>query len=494
MTRVGQAETALIAAPEARFLAFFGACALVVTAAWMWGFTVDDALISVRYAQNLSGAGSYALNAGAPRSDGVTPLPWPFVLALFARSAAPLVVLGRAKILGLVCAALVGARVGAAVAKSAAGRGMKVLGLVALALSLPVAAHVVSGMETCLAIALVTFASTEERAAPRAVVAGVAAAFRPELLPWALTLVVVAAARPSARPSLVRLSWLVAAAGLPFVACALSRVVAFGRPFPLALAAKPSDAAHGLAYVGAAIVVSVGPLAAFAPVAALRAFREGRSVAPCALAAAWVHLGVVVLVGGDWMPYARLVAPVVPGLVYAACVLPSARAVAAARLAVAGAVGAVFLFGAGEKGRGVMRDRAALVALARGELASARTIAALDIGWVSAATDATLVDLAGLTDPEIAVLRGGHTSKAIAPRVLLDRGVDVLLVYTTRDGARIAAGEAVELVGAREVELRLLRSELVARRYRPTRFLPLGAQGAGYVVVQRIAEVPETTP
>lgn len=492
MTRVGQAEPRLIAASRPRVYAFFGAFLLFASAAFMWGFTVDDALISVRYARNLADHGAYAINVGAPRTDGVTPLPWPFLLAVIARHTEALDVLFRAKALGLVCAGLVGARVGWKIGATSAAEVVKILAVVALATSLPVAAHVVSGMETCVALALVTFAATEDHEVARAVLAGVAAAFRPELLPWAFVLVALAAARRESRATWPRAALLVVLAGAPFFVCVIARLLAFGHAVPLAVAAKPSDAEHGLAYVGAAVVVSVGPIAACAPLAVLRGLREGRSIGPCVVVAALVHLVVVVIVGGDWMPYARLVAPIVPGLLVAACELESPRVVGALRVTVAAVVGAFFLVTAGSKGRDVMHDREALVARARDTLAPAKTIAALDIGWVSAASSAKLVDLAGLTDPEIAALRGGHTSKVIAPRILLDREVDVLLVYTTRNGAKLAAGEPVPLEGARAVEVRLLQSEVVQNRYRPTTFLPLGTQGAGYLVVERVGQMPET--
>jgi hypothetical protein len=148
----------------------------------------------------------------------------------------------------------------------------------------------------------------------------------------------------------------------------------------------------------------------------------------------------------------------------------------------------------GPSGRQVMRDRHALVEAARPVLPATKAIAALDIGWVSAATEAPIVDLAGLTDPEIAALRGGHTSKAVAPRVLLDRDVDELLVYTTSLAAAPPEGARVEtLPGVRGVEARLLGSELVRTRFRVVGVLPLGAAGAGYVRLKRGVYVPEST-
>ena len=96
-------------------------------------------------------------------------------------------------------------------------------------------------------------------------------------------------------------------------------------------------------------------------------------------------------------------------------------------------------------------------------------VAALDIGWVSAATEATIVDLAGLTDPSIALLPGGHTSKRVDVPMLLDRGVDAVLVYSEM----------------RAVEARFVRSDLFQARFEEGVHLPVGTRGAFYVLYRR---------
>ena len=80
----------------------------------MWGFTVDDALISIRYARHLAQGLGYRFNPAGPSTDGVTPLPWPFVVALFAK-APPLVVLARLKIASVALHALAAAAIGMSV-------------------------------------------------------------------------------------------------------------------------------------------------------------------------------------------------------------------------------------------------------------------------------------------------------------------------------------------------------------------------------------------
>jgi hypothetical protein len=160
------------------------------------------------------------------------------------------------------------------------------------------------------------------------------------------------------------------------------------------------------------------------------------------------------------MPYARLVVPVAPSLVivFAESVERSPRALVLARAAAALALGVLVAWRAAPAGRHVSEDRAALVHAARPALASSRVVAALDVGWVSASTDADIVDLAGLTDPAIALLPGGHTSKRVDVAMLLDRDVDSVVVY----------GQP------RVVEERLLRTPLFHDRFEPRETLPLG--------------------
>ena len=112
-------------------------------------------------------------------------------------------------------------------------------------------------------------------------------------------------------------------------------------------------------------------------------------------------------------------------------------------------LGVVVAVQAAPAGRHVHAARKELIVEARAVLADAKVVAALDIGWVGAASDARIVDLAGLTDPAIAVLAGGHTSKAVDLGMLLDRDVDTLVVY----------GEP------RIVEQRLLRTPLFREKF-----------------------------
>ena len=94
-----------------------------------------------------------------------------------------------------------------------------------------------------------------------------------------------------------------------------------------------------------------------------------------------------------------------------------------------------------------------------------------------------IVDLAGVTDPEIASLGGGHTSKRIDATLLLARGVDLAVFYAdplppTLDGE---SGSTFPRV----VEARLAASTAFREHFAPAALLPLGERGAGYVLFRR---------
>ncbi|MDF2698417.1 MAG: hypothetical protein K0S65_6801, partial [Labilithrix sp.] len=421
------------------------------------------------YAEHIASGAGYRFDLHAPPSDGVTPLPWAPLLSLLVGGpgADLMVALERVKVLGIVAWTLAGGALGLGLARGAGGgrRGglLAATALVVVAVAFPIGAWAASGMETGLATALATFAAVSfGRPRRAAMLAGLAATLRPELVVWAV--VVAGGAALAAAPLDVkvarRFAATVALAAFPFVACAVIRLAIFGRAAPLALLAKPSDAQHGIVYAAAAAVVVLTPLLAFAPLALRRATALGKTLAVAGL----VHVVVVVAVGGDWMPYARLMVPIAPSLalVFADTGRVAHLGASLGRAALALAFGGFVAVRAAPAGRQVFEARKELVARARPELASAHVVAALDVGWVGAATDARIVDLAGLTDPTIAVLSGGHTSKMVDVAMLLDREVDTVVVY----GA------------PRIVEQRLLRSSLFEAKFAWARTIRFGAEDA----------------
>jgi hypothetical protein len=122
------------------------------------------------------------------------------------------------------------------------------------------------------------------------------------------------------------------------------------------------------------------------------------------------------------------------------------------RILFASAISATLLFSKeGAAARHVLAQRLALIEEVRPALSGAHRVAALDVGWVGAAVDADIVDLAGVTDESIARQPGGHTSKRIPPLLFAGRNVDaaVLLVhgrpepsYEHSDWARAVEGRA----------------------------------------------------
>ena len=448
----------------------------------MWGFTIDDAFISIRYARHLMSGAGYRFNVNGPSTDGVTPLPWPFVLAALAHASAEGVLL-RAKILNalawLASSFALGRRIGA----QEASPFVKLAAMLVLALSLPVAAGSVSGMETGVATALATLAAVQadrKKMYFACILAGISAAFRPEMIVWAL---VLAGSLSAPKRDAKCIAGALARAAAPFVVCAAARLVAFGRVAPLAVLAKPSDLTHGLVYVAAASLVALTPVLACAPIAIARSSNPTRAIALAGVA----HLFAVALAGGDWMPYARLVAPIAPSLALAFVASSShARPISSGtRVAVSIALGVYALLFAAPGGRHVERDRDSLIASSRPYLQDAHVVATADIGWPTAATEATIVDLAGLTDPNFAVLPGGHTSKRIEPSMILDRNPDVILLYATAGVSTSSLDDWRTAEYGKLVDVRIANSPLISAHFDAIGFLPLGDRGAGYVVLSR---------
>jgi hypothetical protein len=443
---------------EDALAAVAGAVAAAVPALLLYGFTVDDALIPARYAAHLARGIGYRFNASGPITDGVTPLGFPYLLAPFAR-AGPLGALAAAKAIGVTAWTAASALL--AVAVQRAGRSRWRYGALLLgACSAPLAAWSAAGLETGLATALAALAvALPELGFVRAGAgaAGLTAALRPETLPWAL--VVAAAPAPlAAGGSPPRRALRIALAAAPFVVVATVRAVAFGRVAPLSVLAKPSDLAHGAPYALACFLLA-GPLAMAAPLAVRRLGGWERGLC----AAVFVHFAAIAAAGGDWMPLARLAVPALPTVMLAAAHLAEVsapRAVAARfALALAGELFLIVTAGPADVAR-VGSRRLELINTLAPSLVGARVVAALDIGWLGAATDATVVDLAGLTDADIAVLPGGHTSKAIPARLLDARRVDTA-VLLVREREPLAE-PWTETFFARIVELRVASTPGIA--------------------------------
>ncbi len=404
-----------------------GVAVAIPASAWLWGYTVDDALITARVAAHIGQGLGPRFNPHGPVTDAVTPLGYAQLLAPLGHGDTLRAFLA-AKWLGL------GAWLTAAglLGRSIAGAGQRwrrfaPLGLVLT--SAPLGAWAVSGMETGLVTLLATLGLLP--GVPGALALGLAAAWRPELVPFAALLVIgrLLVARVGRRRVLRELASLAA----PLVCVALLRWLAFGRLVPLSFYAKPSDFAHGLRYALGAFVFTGLPWLLLGTPRELSAMP--RSARPL-FAAFLGHLLALVLCGGDWMTMYRLAVPALPCAALAGAYLAEqSRPVwLGLRLLVATASALLLAFGLGRSARRVGAERMALIAAARPVLARDTRIAALDIGWVGAARDVEVLDLAGVTDPEVAAFPGGHTSRAI-PKAWLFARAPTAIVLLARSGA-----------------------------------------------------------
>jgi hypothetical protein len=366
-----------------------------------WGFTVDDALVSVRVAWRVANGQGYRFNAQGSVVDAVTPLGWVFVLVPFAKIS-PATAFLAARILGAI--AWVSAAVHFGCAQHDERRSLSAQAL--LFAAAPLAAWSSSGMETGIVVALCTMALGRSNGA--ALAAGIAAALRPELMTFCGILGL--RQLTGATCNRLRALTVVTLTFGPFIGVAFTRSWIFGTVLPLAALAKPSDLVHGTRYALGALLLA-GPLWTWIGPGWKSLAGHSRWIAGAVVA----HFGAVALVGGDWMPLWRLVVPSMPAALWVASDLRAARHgfwpnfSTCLALAVSAIVG---LF-VGAPARHVAQARNELVQRVEPLLAGTRLVAGLDVGWLGMATTANVMDLAGITDPRIARLAGGHTTKRI---------------------------------------------------------------------------------
>lgn len=453
-----------------------GMCAAALPAWLLFGFMVDDALISARVAHHLATGVGYRFNNDGPVVDAVTPLGFSYLLAPFA-SGGPWEAFLAAKWLGL-AGWLFAAGVLARLAGEVGKRALAVT-LIGLASSVPLAAWSVSGMETGLVTALATCGLLPSAARFRSFVGacfllGLAAGLRPELLPWAFVFALTRSLSKRERGWPLALA--LAVVMLPFISVAFTRLVVFRQAFPLSLLAKPPDASLGLRYALGALAFS-GPM--WLLVSSLHKQASERTRA--SVVALFVHTLAVIYAGGDWMPFYRLFVPVLPSVILAGAELAELSRTRLAPVLRVGAmlvVSGMLAFALGPSARNVGAQRRAVIDAASPVLAGAHTVAALDVGWVGVATDAKIVDLAGVTDPSIARLPGSHTAKRLPEGLLEVRAIDTLVLFTE------GRGEWPELDFVHPVEERVSRL-LSFSEFRPVARIPLPFTTRSYVILKR---------
>lgn len=379
-----------------------------------WGGVYDDALIYLRYVKNLNAGCGLRFNCDGPAVEGFTA---PLYLALLwlgslvtrqlidLEQIAATASLGIALVLAVLLAAVVGrARVAARLPAVLAVAIAVVLGLDHFVLL-----NAITGMETALAAAVVTaiaLATVTERRWLLIAMLGLGLLVRPEILVFVVALPIL--------PALRRPKYLAAAAGI-VIAVVATRYAIFETFAPNTYYAKSGGTWRhceiGIAYLGDAArdfpLAWLSPLALVLPAGPLR---RGCGFL-LAASAAWVAF--CLRTGGDLFEYSRLVFPLVPMLCVLALagIAELARRITGRDAAAAIAAGVCAL---GVAGRAVevhtippqgasprIIEWAAVGIYLHAHFPSA-TVATVPIGAIGYYSRLRIIDLVGLTEPEIA--------------------------------------------------------------------------------------------
>lgn len=402
-------------------------------------FMLDDAYIAFRYGCNVAAGRGMVFNPEGPPLEGFSSPLWMLASAATCRIGGPSWVEPTIRSLGLstfvvavICASRAAGRL---VPGTRLGPSLAAAALVSL---LPaVSYYAVTGLEATAfdVVVLLVAAATANVLDARLgwLAAFVAPWLRPEA-PWLGLVIVLQAWVQSGRMipgrrSMVTLATLV----LGMATVLVWRQSAFSDWVPNTYYAKSPQWGVGLEYIIDTFREGwVAPILVLTVGSAVRGPASARSFAVAA--AAWFVAPVVE--GGDWMPLSRMA---LPGLV---CSCVAAAAMTAGRkgpivyaswalVAAAVSTGAAKTLEESAPSQGahtmsVTETRWLVRWLQR---SGAESVALVDIGRLGFWTDLELVDLAGLTDPVIARLPGGHLEKPIDPEYLFDvRHPDVIVV------------------------------------------------------------------
>lgn len=407
-----------------------------------WYYTVDDAYITMRFAQNLVNGHGFVYNPGGPVVEGYSStslLGWQALVILLGGDS-----LHWTKWLGtLAGATTLTASVGLAwrliSPDGAVPRSLAALPALLLADSLSLATGCISGLETTLFAALLTvgvwaFVELLREDAPRGAmwVAGIAMGLatwtRPEGIAWAGGVGAAVLAWQLWRRRPWRRAAIAFATAIGFwIALLVFRLLVFGQWQPNTYYAKMwsdtwSRSMSGLTYLRDWLVISRGALWLLLAGAAIpllpRAMRPGAVI--CLLAVLG-HCLVVVYMGGDWIPHLRFMAPmlgVAAALAGVGIALLSVRVLRRAMPYASMAVGAaacigVILLAQPDNHRGLLEIYTRVWGWSDGHKPLAEwlgawqadrnermTVAVEDIGLIGWHGGTDIIDIAGLVDPD----------------------------------------------------------------------------------------------
>jgi hypothetical protein len=434
--------------------ALLGILLFLILVALFWLFTVDDAYITFRYADNLARGLGAVYNVGE-RVEGYTSLSWMLLMAGVHR-------LGwdpalAAKLLGLVCSLL--ALVATYRLARYTSRHPRLVGGLA---TLGVASHAALALNTVvglemplytllLVLAVLSYLGEEEGRGwwRSTLILALAALTRPEgLAVFGLTwLYQVVVARERWPRAIARLGLFAAIVGSHL----LWRQAYYGDWLPATYYAKTGDLGPRLrAGVFYFVEFLIGPgmflFAGYLVALRRRPRRLGYLLWLCGGYAA-----IIVWEGGDWMPGLRFWTPILP-LLYLILAeslangydhLRSLVGTRAGRLASAGlgVLAGLYLLLAGGyvlatwfyadmRASGYREAHHLLATWLSDNTSPDGKVALMDIGIVGYYTRLPIIDLAGLTDTHIAHAPGGFQEKVYDPAYVLDQEPEYVILVS----------------------------------------------------------------
>ena len=486
-------------APRSALLALLSIALFLALAGLFWRFTVDDAYITYRYADNLARGQGPVYNVGE-RVEGYTSLSWMLLMTAAHRLGWDPV--RTSKAMGIVCSLATMAALHRMAWSISRHPGMVAwLAVLGLAASSALALNAVMGLETPLYTLLLTFAvlcqSCETETGGwwlSTMLLALAALTRPEGLAvfglaWLYQIIF---AREPWQRALARLALFGIVAGTHV----LWRRSYYGSWLPTTYYAKTGALLPrlqaGLLYLAEFLI---GP-GLFLVAAYLLALLQGNEHLRRLLWLCGGYAAVIIWEGGDWMPGLRFWVPILPllYLILAETLVSgyhhlrrSSRTQRKFRdrlaLSILGALYLALLAGytgiiwwyTDSRATGYEQGHHALATWLRENAPPDASAALMDIGIVGYYSQLRIIDLAGLTETHIARSPGAFQEKIYDPAHILDQQPQYIILVST-DGDQVPDFP---------IDLRIFQSPSFQASYDfILRFTHLGSgQGSGYYLM-----------